>query len=1610
MFRFTEAKAKFIFIFIPVIFIISGLIGVCINLSLLSTKDMNIIVGKILGEYTEQDVTIEKIDIFWWDRIVIRNIEIKNPQNNKIILKVEDIILNFSLKSLLKKDYNSSVQNIILNNPELNVIINPDNTSNLDFIKDLIKKSKTDKNVEYFKSTININKGKISLENHRNELKKYVLEFDSRINLQEENILNINTRLESDGLKRTFVIFRYNMLNGNFACDLKTDGIDFAYLPENIIHPKYKPISLKGKVKGYLGVESNFSDLYKYKKIAFQLRFSKLGVKYDKLDLKNTDIYLECKNNYIRYSGLINLNGFEFNSKGDGFLNKRDVSSSNINLRVGTKNADLSKIAGLIKDKNILPKDLSGKMSAEIDIKGTVKDPSILVHMTLNKTILNSNEINKALLSFEFENEKLKFKAKASSKNISNFYIQGFLDNINPKSFDLKKININSQGYVKIPNISVFFPEKTANVYLPKSSFESIFQIGGTGHNPKVVANAKVYDGFFRFNKKEISNINISSLVKFSKNEGLLVEKAIISNFLDTDIIASANVKNLNQVKFNVSIINLDIKKLIDTFNIKNSPDISAYGSFVATVKLVEKDTYIYGDAEIYEIQYENYEIDFMKCIFAMKNDNVEFKNFSILASPAALTYSGYANNIFSKNIEFKGDIKVSNVDIETIANRLGKSNKEKSENGLLLTLNTEKNIPDMELKNPLNESSNNDKDKNLSSENIPVSGTFDGNFSISGKIDLKDPENINFDDLYGAGKLEMTDFIIDKYPFDYASADFSLADDMIYLDNLSGRASNLGFQREERETTISGLGALNVKTQEIQGIINFDNVNISDFQDYLKDYGYLSGSCNIKCELEGTLEKINATFNGNMRRFNINGKSYRNANFLAYLYNSNNIDFDMQMSRDAQYYNFSLKNYNMQENRVEDMKFSTVNISAVDLLELFTMSPIGAKESVRNALNKFPLLTGGVLNFNLELSGYLDTLSGNGEINGGNIFFGSEVVNDIDVKIDVKEGVINIPEMMINFPEMVISADAFPLFDKNNQTNMNISAINVPLGRLAGYTNINGIGGTLAFDALIKGDIKSPNITLSADIQEPSFKNIKLSRITASKITIDNKKIDLQNGIYLILEDHFAEIKGTIPWDNLKYKIDEDSPIELAFAMDNQDMVFVSQLFPNIIKNNTKGVFDSHITFNGTAKDPIIDGYAKISKGEIYSVGETLINNLDAYITFSNLENNKGFKININSLMASDNKSKNKSFEIKEGSYIDIYKDGQAFVSVDLKLDNYYFIAKNFTEMQEDISCIVNGNISIKGDSKNPLITDNNMPIKLTNLKYAFDIPPAKEQMDNENVSYRNNNVNIKGKKDLFINPTFDLKVETKGAEIIPPLTRLKVNADASLSGRMDNPYFDLEAIATEGRVLLQVARLRINKGSSFKLSYIDNNRISDMNISGYTDVRTTNKLGISNVYRVTASLTGGFEDYKMTVVSDPEGLNDQQILSAIGRFGVVQNENGEDSYKINIQDTLANVGISTIMSPIEDFFIETLGIDTLTLDYKTNEYALINMEKNFGRRFFASFYTNLYYRPELYQKTNISGWGLSVGTRLWKWYKVTLGIDEQNPIRADVSLTFAF
>ncbi len=1564
MFKANYRNTSLILIVIPVIFIISGLITFFVRVSRDLSHNSAELFSRAAGEYLQTGVRIGKVSVRWFDRVYISDVKVYQQGSRTLLLEAPMISVNLSPSAIMRGDFNNCVQSVTVESLKANIVRNKDNTTNIDF---LYKDRKKTPGKEHFGTIIYLRNSGLKYTDCAAGFSRNIINLNSRINLKTRDAFVINTKFDTDHVKELFSVIRLDTQKGKYYADVNVKSLELSAIPDFILQ-KSGFSQTSGHIGGYIGAGGSFTQPLRPEKLSCSIKLDRVGLSLSGIRINELSGYLQCKNTKSVLAINGKCNGIPFSVNGNGLSGRGNLLYPVIDLSLNLKNIRIAELCSGFGIRSI-PAD--GICDLTLNARGPADKPEFKLKTRIRNGRYSGYGFDDCLLSALLSGKTLCSQLKVKLPD-SSVYLQGTVDNFDLFHFNAGSMSCNMRGNLQCNNIGRYLPE---NPYGINARILSEYSVTGPVLRPVIKANLSSLKGMFRLDRQEIRDLEISSSVSADKEKGITFDRLIIKNFLDANIMLSANLRSPEDISGKAYVSELELSRLM-RFLGKEDLDLSGNIAFVGDYRIKDRKPYLSGSCELYNLSYNTYKVDYLNCSFSAAKDLITVDNMSLLAIPAKIDFSGIIQDPATLRPTFKGDFSIQNTDALTVCKIFD------------YTMTT------------------------------PMEGIVNGNLALNGMLDMTGKQ-FRFRDLSGAGSLDFNDLMIDKYPFDYLHVDALIWDNVVYFNDVDGRASVFNAIDDNKFTRITGNGLINLKDYEVKGSLLVSDVNISDFRGYYSDYVNASGICDFSVEIDGYMNRLNVDAKGEFRRVTFNGKNYSNVNLTAAMRASETVQMKFYMEKDEETLSVFADDYNIKTQNIGSAGISARNISAIELLELYSMSPFGAKDESRKFLSYLPSLTGGEINADFVVSGKTDSISGKGSLTGKNITCGSEHMQSLVVKIDLDKGVVNMPELTMEFPDIYITADAFPLLGPDRKTHTNLNIINLPVSRISNYTSVKNLEGLLTVDAQVEGSLTSPEITASLDLQHPSYSGFGIDRISAGKIVVRDDKIDLSNGLRLLIGDHSASIYGSVPWDSEKMRVDTQGPLDINFAMDRQKLSFVDEYFAHSEDQSSDGIFDSRITIQGSISKPDIEGYMTFEEGRISPVGDMVLENINGTIGFSNDHGNEPLLVTFSGLSFSDNKSKPDSCKVSDDSYIRIASLKDSEVSMNCVLDNYYLSGGNITQFGDRIRGTVNGNITVSGSLLKPYISDNGEPVTVDGLYcslsslsrkdaeeeklQAEDGTSATDQLFGAPASYRL-------PEPRAFDPQFDVHLVADNCDIRPPMTKVTCDASASVTGSLSNPTIRAYGTVRSGRVLLHVARLRINKGSEVRFTYADHEPDTYLNASAFTDVRTTDRLGINNSYRVTVDLTGSVNNMNMQMKSDPEGLNETEILSAIGKFGISKNVLTGNSYVFNPVNVAASVGISTIMSPIEDFFVDNLGLDVFSFDYMEDEYAIVNVEKNFGKRYFISFYQNFMNNKSAGSHTGIAKWELKAGTRLFNRYKLAIGTDDSRDLKAEISFGMSF
>lgn len=574
---------------------------------------LNKLVNKYTNAYLIYDNLKFKTNINFNLLVSLDKLTLKDKEQRYTLINADDIDIDISLISLLKKEIN--IKKLEADNMDINITMNKDGVFN--FEKLFSGKNKNNVNPVIKRLNINIDNYKLNFNDEL--LNRTITAFANPLTIfiKERENISIRTKgyiLSSSesiqtktGTKENNISSNYN-LKSDFDIDLKT------ILP--VKFNSIKPYFFNGKcfvdnidlnlfadyVKKYF--DRNITDLSgridyiqlstaknedKQEKIIFNTRFS--DINFGKNDWKNkikaagenvvnAGIYLQ--------EGKININSFNYkaqdvNVKADGFV-KISAKKPELDINVEVSDSRAENIVQILPP-TLVPKlrtiekvktyGIYGDIEGKVNIKGTVPQPDITGYVNghnihiLDKSLHNKH---KGTISLTFDKRILNMDILVNLIDNQSAKVNGYvymyrdgINNVKVKTTDNIDFPLAQKIIVPISKVFNFQlgPIPDMEIYTGKGVID--IDVKGSIDTINI-------DGYSRFNDAALSYNGLYGKVDYA--EGELNFKEDIIEFKTLQAFVKSNplqvegrVKINNHFDFNISSSNAQVKDLLEIIN-----------------------------------------------------------------------------------------------------------------------------------------------------------------------------------------------------------------------------------------------------------------------------------------------------------------------------------------------------------------------------------------------------------------------------------------------------------------------------------------------------------------------------------------------------------------------------------------------------------------------------------------------------------------------------------------------------------------------------------------------------------------------------------------------------------------------------------------------------------------------------------------------------------------------------------------------------------------------------------------------------------------------------------------------------------------------------------
>ena len=158
-------------------------------------------------------------------------------------------------------------------------------------------------------------------------------------------------------------------------------------------------------------------------------------------------------------------------------------------------------------------------------------------------------------------------------------------------------------------------------------------------------------------------------------------------------------------------------------------------------------------------------------------------------------------------------------------------------------------------------------------------------------------------------------------------------------------------------------------------------------------------------------------------------------------------------------------------------------------------------------------------------------------------------------------------------------------------------------LAQLIGFKE--DIKGNLNITGAYQGSLKRPSISISAQIEDGTFRNFKFEGLQ-SKINWKEGNLEIQELIISYQKDFQIKAQGKIPFPFMVFEKKEDQdqdfnqlPLNFKVSLENTDLSFI-QIFWDRNFKQAQGITNLILNLSGTVGEPIFNGHLTLNQGSL--------------------------------------------------------------------------------------------------------------------------------------------------------------------------------------------------------------------------------------------------------------------------------------------------------------------------------------------------------------------------------------------------------------------------
>ncbi|MCS6919513.1 MAG: translocation/assembly module TamB domain-containing protein, partial [Fimbriimonadales bacterium] len=474
-------------------------------------------------------------------------------------------------------------------------------------------------------------------------------------------------------------------------------------------------------------------------------------------------------------------------------------------------------------------------------------------------------------------------------------------------------------------------------------------------------------------------------------------------------------------------------------------------------------------------------------------------------------------------------------------------------------------------------------------------------------------------------------------------------------------------------------------------------------------------------------------------------------------------------------------------------------------------------------------------------------------------------------------------------------------------------------------------IDGALDLSLLAAGDPESPELTLSATVNNLAYGDYTIDQILFSQIDVREGAIQTDDAL-IRMREYQARLSGRLPFHWSPLRVPDDEPLQIQARLREQPLTILSLVAP-IDLTRTHGTVDASLEITGTLADWQPRGRLQIADGALgvenlrtalQEVGLTIeFDGREARIVQAQARSSEGGALRAEGVVR--------------------LAEGNPVAEVRLIADAFAANEPKLPVLEGSAQAVVSGVVQVQGELSQPQV-QGALQVKRGFLYLPPEFAPRESG------------------EPPPIDPRFDLRIDVaEGFTLRNPNLDTKLEGAVQVGGSLQAPTLAGEFSLRGGALSLPTARLRIEPDSVARLNYPFTNPAGetiariDLDVRASTNVVAPDFTGDPVRYRVEVDVRGPLDDperLQLTARSDPPGLSEQRILSLLGRgqvlAAIARGANPTEVFREQLGDILSAQVLPGLLAPVEAQIAEAFDLEQFSLDYTGLRPASLYLVKN--------------------------------------------------------------